>query len=183
MLLFIASKLYFFFLPTLAFPQRLGQAAVSSHMPACALCSEFTLPRSKELQRFELQPGLKDNAVTVACDFEILKSFSDSKRSTDETGKQALFLSVFSFWFSVYIKRGSWLYLHLFSISCFGGGLQRCKPCGVAHVSQKDICAVRHWEQWQQKKAKMWTYFPKQPQFVFTIHTLIVLIWYQIFCV
>ena len=97
MLLFIASKLYLFFLPTLAFPQRLGQAAVSSHMPACALCSEFTLPRSEELQGFELQPRLKDNAV--ACDFEILKSFCDSKRSTDETGKQALFLSVFFlFW-------------------------------------------------------------------------------------
>lgn len=71
MLLFIASKLYFFPRPTLAVPRRVGQAALLSHLPVYILCSEFTLPRSKQLQGFELQPQLKDNAVAVACDFEI----------------------------------------------------------------------------------------------------------------
>ena len=69
MLLFIASKLDFFH-PTLSVPRRVGQAALPSHLPVFTLCSEFTLPRSKELQGFELQPQLKDNAVVVACDFE-----------------------------------------------------------------------------------------------------------------
>lgn len=60
----------------------------------CTLCCEFTLPRSKKLQGFELQPQLKDNAVAVACDFEISNLFLFLKGRTDKTANEALFVSV-----------------------------------------------------------------------------------------
>lgn len=66
MLLFIASKLYFFFLPTVAVPGRLGQAALSAHLLVCTLCGEFAPLQSKELRGVELQPELKDAAAAVA---------------------------------------------------------------------------------------------------------------------
>lgn len=88
----------FFFHPTLAVPRRVGQAALPSHLPVCTLCSEFTLPRSKELQGFELQPQLKDNAVAVACDFEISNLFLFLKGALT---RQRAKLSFLQFCFSV----------------------------------------------------------------------------------
>lgn len=92
MLLFIASKLYFFFLPTLAVPGRLDQAALSLHLLVCTLCGEFTLPQSKELRGFELQPELKD--AVAACDFEILNLFLFLKGALTRQGNGARFVSV-----------------------------------------------------------------------------------------
>lgn len=94
MLLFIASKLDFFFLPTLAVPGRLGQPALPLHLLACTLCGEFTPPQSKELRGFELQPELKDAATAVACDFEILNLFLFLKGALTRQENGALFVSV-----------------------------------------------------------------------------------------
>lgn len=63
-------QLFSFFPHRLVPPQRAGRNAPLSHLPACNPCSGFTSPRSKELQGFELQPQLKDNAAAVACHFE-----------------------------------------------------------------------------------------------------------------
>lgn len=83
-----------FFLPTLAVPERLGQAALSLHLLVCTLCGEFTPLQSKEPQGFELQPELKDAAAAVACDFEILNLFPFLKGALTRQGTGALFVSV-----------------------------------------------------------------------------------------
>ena len=45
--IYCEQAVFFFFHPTLAVPRRVGRAAPSSHLPAFAPCSEFTLSRSR----------------------------------------------------------------------------------------------------------------------------------------
>lgn len=165
MLLFIASKLYFFFLPTLAVPRRLGQAALSQHLLVCTLCSEFTLPRSKELQGFELQPQLKDNAAAVACDFEILNLFLVLKGALTRHRMRLSFFFSLQFFFFFRLKSNDRAHF-ICPLSACSSLLVDCR--GVKHALFLYGCC---------------TSYKTTTQFLLTIYTYVLFVWYQIFVV
>lgn len=140
MLLFIASKLYFFFLPTLAVPGRLGQAALSLHLLVCTLCGKFTPPQSKKAARFWTPTGVKRRCSCGCVRLWNLKSFSVSEGSTDKTGKRSSLC--LSFVFQLKSKDAAHFICPQSACSCFGGGLQRCEPWSfTAHC-----CNLFHWK-------------------------------------
>lgn len=170
MLLFIVSKLYFFFHHILAVPRRVGQAALPSHLPACTLCSEFALPRSNEPQGFELEPLLKDNAVAVACDFEISNLSLFLKGALT---RQRARLSLSQFCFSAKNQKTQ---LTLFAPNQHAASLVAdCR--GVKHAlflyGDARFTKRRSRSTSFRKRKKERACFTKRPQLISTIHTYV----------
>lgn len=141
------------------------------------LCCEFTLPCSKELQGFELQPQLKDDALAVACDFENSNLFFFWREQWQDRERE---LSCSQFCFSV---RNQKTLLALLApkqhatalvVDCRGVNYTLFLY-GVAHLSQLNKIYVLYIFQ-KERKAPLGT----QPQFIFT-NWCFIFIWYQIF--
>lgn len=170
MLLFIASKLFFFFHHILAVPRRVGQAALPSHLPACTLCSEFALPRSNEPQGFELKPLLKDNAVAVACNFEISNLSLFLKGALT---RQRAKLSLSQFCFSAKNQKTQ---LTLFAPNQHAASLVAdCRGVKHALFLYGDArFTKRRWRSTSfRKRKKERACFTKRPQFISTIRTYV----------